>query len=339
VDKKTGLVFASRLESNSHEVSTAKQFANLGTMDPAWALYFSEVVEHSSLSRAAQALVVSTSTVSRKLDELESSIGVRLFDRDTRNLRLTEAGDTYLHYVRKALNALEEGRQVMARYNTEVRGQLRVWCPPALARFFVADIVLAFSAQHPQLEMTLKLESQSFSINNSDLDVGICIGMPLEERAVVSKLCSYSSGYVATPIFLQRYGVPQSIQDLSKLPMVKLAQENALQPETALNIPRNEHHNSTPKLMVNDTSIVLQAILSHQFIGKMMHWECQQHLANGSLERVLPGLDDEKTLYSLVPSRKGNPLKVQLFVDFLKTHLVPQFLRGEMQLDGFQQNR
>jgi DNA-binding transcriptional LysR family regulator len=333
VDKKKGAGKAFRLQRSGSEAPAIKRFAHLDTMDPGWALYFSVVVEYASLSRAAEALSVSPSTVSRKLDELESSIGVRLFDRDTRNLRLTEAGDTYLHYVRKALNVLDDGRQVMDRYGTEVRGQLRVWCPPSLARHYVADVVMAFSAQYPDLEMTLKLEAQSFSLSNSDFDVGICVGMPLEERAVISKLCTYRRGYVATPAFLQKYGVPKTIQDLAQLPIVKMTQATPLHSEVLLKTAQGDTLSTRSKLVVNDSATCLHAILSGQFIGRVMYWECQQDLAQGNLQTVLPELNDEKTLYSLVPSRKGNPLKVQLFVDFLKVHLVPQFLRSELQLD------
>lgn len=303
-------------------------------MDPTWAMYFSVVVEHASLSRAAEALSVSASTVSRKIDELESSIGLRLFDRDTRNLRLTEAGDTYLHYVRMALDALDDGRQIMDRYGTAVRGQLRVWCPPSFARHYVADIVMAFSAQYPNLEMTLKLEAQSFSLSNSDFDVGICVGMPLEDRAVISKLCTYRRGYVATPAFLQKYGVPKTIDDLAHLPIVKMMQETPLHSEVILKSAQGSTFSARSKLVVNDSATCLHAILSGQFIGRVMYWECLQDLVQGNLRLVLPELSDEKTLYSLVPSRKGNPLKVQLFVDFLKAQLVPLFLSSELQLEA-----
>lgn len=318
-----------RLHVNANAFKMTSRVKQLDIMDPAWALYFSVVVEHASLSRAAEALSVSPSTVSRKLDELESSIGVRLFDRDTRNLRLTEAGDTYLHYVRKALNALDDGRQVMDRYGSDMRGQLRVWCPQSLARHYLADIVIAFSTQYPDLQMTLKMQEESFSLNNSDFDVGICVGMPLEDRAVVSKLCSYQNGYVATPTFFQKYGMPETIQDLVRLPIVKLAHDHAMQPEIVLSSADGNSISAQAQLIVNDAALNIHAILSGQFVGRVMYWECLDHLKQGNLQRTLPELSDEKTLYILMPSRKGNPLKVQLFVDFLKARLMPQLLRGE----------
>lgn len=336
MDKKIGAatIFQTRL-FNAEVSKKTKRIAHLDIMDPAWALYFSVVVEHASLSKAAEALSVSPSTVSRKLDELEASIGVRLFDRDTRNLRLTEAGDTYLHYVRKALNVLDDGRQVMERYGSEMRGQLRVWCPQVLAMQFVADIVIAFSLQYPDLEITLKLEEQSFALNNSDFDVGVCVGMPLEDRAVVSKLCTYQSGYVATPAFFQRYGVPKNIHDLSRLPIVKLVYDNLLHPEIILSDADGDAVSTRSKLIVNDAALNLHSILSGQFIGRAMYWECQHHITQGSLQRALVELNDEKTLYSVIPSRKGNPPKVQLFVDFLKARLIPQLPLDEQIDTGF----
>jgi LysR family transcriptional regulator, transcriptional activator for dmlA len=333
VDKKSSAANRPAFQRSSFGRSANQRPVHLAPLDPTWALYFSAVAEHASISRAAELMSVSPSTVSRKLDELETSVGVRLFDRDTRNLRLTEAGDTYLHYVRHALHMLDEGRQVMDSYSSEVRGQLRVWCPPALARRFVADIVMSFASQYPRLDIILKLEPRPYSLSHSDFDVGICIGMPPEDRAVISKLCSYRRGYVATPAFLRSFGEPRTIDDLVQLPIVKIAHEEQLSSEVHWSNPNGETVNAISKLVVNDSEIGLRAIMSGQYIGKTTYWHCLQHLLDGNLQRVLPELSDEKTLYSLVPARKGNPMKVQLFVDFLKMHLAPQLLASEQQID------
>jgi DNA-binding transcriptional LysR family regulator len=155
----------------------------------------------------------------------------------------------------------------------------------------------------------------------------------LEERAVISKLCTYRRGYVATPAFLQKYGIPKTIQDLAQLPIVKMTQATPLHSEVLLKTAQGGTLSTRSKLVVNDSATCLHAILSGQFIGRVMYWECQQDLVQGNLQTVLPELSDEKTLYSLVPSRRGNPLKVQLFVDFLKAQLAPLFLSSESQLE------
>ena len=301
-------------------------------LDATRALHFSVVVEKNSITRAAQSLGVNASTVSRKLDELEKSLGVILLERDTRNLRLTEAGQSYLHFVLKATAALEAGRQTMSRYGVDVRGQLRVLCPPAIGRYFVADLVIAFGAKHPHLQVSLKLDPKPFALADSDFDVGLCIGMPPEERAVVSKLADLRSGFVATPAFLLKHGQPTTIQELAKLPITSVDYDNHLHEQIVLTNSAGEAAYAVTKLPTNESEVALRAVLSDEYIGRMMYWYCADRFASGQLVRVMPELEVTKTLYTVVALRKGKPLKVQLFVDFLKNYLGSDFKALEEQV-------
>jgi LysR family transcriptional regulator, transcriptional activator for dmlA len=297
------------------------ELQQVAALDPTRALYFSVVVEKNSVSLAAKALGVNASTVSRKLDELEHSLGVRLLERDTRNIRLTEAGESYLHFVLKAMGILEAGKQTMERYTSDVGGRLRVMCPPAIGRRFVADLVVGFGRLHPYLQVSLKLDSRPFSLADSDFDVGLCIDMPTEERAVVSKICEMTRGYVATPYFLQTYGHPGSIHALSSLPIAEVTYTDSLNDQIVLTNEKGEFAYAVTKLPTNDSDVALRAVMSGELIGRMMHWYCADQLISGELQKVMPELDDTKTIYTVVSTRKGKPRKVQLFVDFLKTHL------------------
>lgn len=301
-------------------------------LDATRALYFSIVVAKNSLTKAAESLGVNASTVSRHLDELELSLGVRLLERDTRNLRLTEAGQSYLHYVLKASAALEDGRQTMSRYSVEVRGQLRVLCPPALGRRFVADLVIAFGVQHPHLQVSLKLDSKPFALADADFDVGVCIGMPLEDRAVVSKLGELRMGFVATPAFLRKYGEPATIQELAKLPITEVDYDYYLHEQILLTNASGEVVYATTKLPTNEPEVALRAVLSSEYIGRMKYWYCAEALASGQLVKVMPELEITKSVYTVVALRKGKPLKVQLFVDFLKNYLGSDFKALEDQV-------
>ena len=294
-------------------------------LDATRALYFSLVAEKNSISRAAQSLGVNASTVSRKLDELEQSLGVRLIERDTRNSRLTEAGQAYLHHVLKAIGALEAGRQAMSLYNTEVRGRLRVLCPPAIGRRFVADLVIAFGALYPHLQVALKLDSRPFALADSDFDVALCLGMPLEDRAVVSKVLDVRMGFVATPAFLRHYGQPASIQALAKLPIAAVDYDHYLHEQIVLTNAVGEVAYATTKLPTNEPEVVLKAVLSNDYIARIMYWYCAESLASGELVKVMPELEITQSLYTVVALRKGKPRKVQLFVDFLKNQLARDF--------------
>jgi DNA-binding transcriptional LysR family regulator len=298
-------------------------------IDPGLISYFTAVASFESISRAADSLGVSASTVSRKIDEAELALGARLFDRDTRHLRLTEAGHDYFHYANKALQLLEQGQEKVARYNKQIIGALRIWSPPAFGREYLASAVSQFGVLHPQLKLSLQLEAKPFALGSSEFDVGICVGMPTEGRVVISRLCNYQSSFMATPAFFQKYGTPQSLQSLAKLPIVTVFHEQEINQHSVLESDTGEQISYTSKLAVNDSFLALEAVLSGQYIGKLMHWYVQTPLLSGLLHKVLPTYSEEKSIYAVVQARKGNPRKVQLFVDFLKSRVQPAIAQAE----------
>lgn len=296
------------------------------------ALYFSVVVETNSITLASKILGVSASTVSRKLDDLEASMGVRLIDRDTRHFRLTEAGESYLHFVLKANTALKVGRQMLDRYSSDLKGRLRVLCSPAIGRYFVADLAIAFGRLHPFLHVSLELDSKIFSLTESEFDVGLCVGMPTQERAVVSKLGELTRGYVATSYFLETYGIPNDAHALADLPLCNVTDDHSLHDQVALSGPAKGIIYAPVKLVTNDPEVGLCAVLSGDLIGRMELFYCADELLSGRLHSVLPELNDARALYAVVSSRKGKPRKVQMFVDFLQAHLAPRLRTLEQQV-------
>ena len=322
------------LKANLKAKPKGHELLLVAALDPTRALYFSVVAEKSSVGLAAKALGVNASTVSRKLDELEAALGVRLLERDTRHLRLTEAGESYLHYVLKAMSVLEAGKQTMERYASDIGGRLRVMCPPALGRHFVADLVVAFGRLHPLLQVSLKLDARPFSLAESEFDVGLSIDMPVEQRAVVSKVGELTRGYVATPYFLTTFGRPTSLQSLSQLPIVAVSSSDQLSDRVTLTAPDGQSISTATKLTTNDSGVALRAVLSGELIGRMMYWYCADQLASGQLQKVMPELNDTKTIYTVVSTRKGKPRKVQLFVDFLKIHLSREIRQLEQKASG-----
>jgi DNA-binding transcriptional LysR family regulator len=220
----------------------------------------------------------------------------------------------------------------MERYSSDLTGRLRVMCPPAIGRRFVADLVVAFGRLHPYLQISLKLDSKQFSLADSDFDVGLCIDMPTEERAVVSKVGELTRGYVATPYFLETYGHPDTIHSLANMPIAEVSYGDSLNDQITLTNAKGEYVYANTKLPTNDSAVALRAALSGELIARMMHWYCADELLSGQLQKVLPELDDIKTIYTVVSTRKGKPRKVQLFVDFLKIHLARELREVEQKI-------
>ena len=306
----------------------------LYAVDPTLALTFSVAAQEGSFSRAAAVLGVNPSTVSRRLEGLEASLGVRLFERDTRHLSLSDAGQAYEVYVQQALAALEAGRHAMESHTLEVTGRLRVSFAPAVGRRYMGDIALGFMALYPKVSMTLALDDRAGagSKPTDDFDVAVSLGMPTESRAVVSKLGDISFGYVASPAFLSEYGVPSSAEQLAGLPLAGFAQGNALQDYGVVGQSPFELAGSPFKFAATNNEVLLQALLSGRFVGRVMLWPCLDHLANGRLVKVLPMLDDSVALYTVTPPRREKSLKAQLFIDYLKIHLSELIHSLESQL-------
>ena len=210
----------------------------------------------------------------------------------------------------------------------------RVICSPAVGRFFIADLAIAFGRLHPFLQVSLELESKPFSLTDSEFDVGLCVGMPVQDQAVVSKLGELTSGYVATPYFLQTHGSPATVQSLAALPICDVSSSSVLHERLALTSREGEVVYAPVKLATHDPDVGLRAMLSGELVGRMEHFYCVDHLLDKRLLPVMAELDETRALYTVVSSRKGKPLKVQLFVDFLHGHLAPRLRTLELQVDS-----
>ena len=301
-------------------------------LDPGLVLYFSAAASQTSITKAAAILGVNVSSMSRKLDALELEMGVRLFERSSRIFSLTEAGQTYLHYVQRALLVLEAGRIEMERYNSHASGSIRVACPPMLGRAYVAQIVVEFSRLHPNLHIALQLDSCAITLQNCTFDVGICVDMPMEERAVVSKLGAITLGFVATPQFIAQHGQPRNLTQLAALPIAVASYEERMQEKIWLTDTNGNSIGIAPKLSTSEYEVVRQAATSSSHTGYMVHAYCVPELASGALRMLLPEHNTRRDIYCVTPSRKGNPLKIRLLCDFLKQHLGKQLLDAEANL-------
>jgi DNA-binding transcriptional LysR family regulator len=195
-------------------------------------------------------------------------------------------------------------------------------------------VVADFVADHPALNVSFQLEPRPFALGPSEFDVGICVGMPSEGRVVISRVFSYKSSFVATPAFLERYGLPKNPQDIARLPVVTVFHETEMSQRSVFQTNAGLQIRYTSKLAVNDTSLALKAVLSGRYIGKLMHWYMEAELLSGQVVKVLPECTEEKTLYTIVQARKGSPRKVQLFVDYMKSRVQNQLVDAERRTES-----
>lgn len=177
-------------------------------------LYFVRVVTLKSFSRAAAELGVSAATVTTHVRQLEQALGVRLLDRNTRSLKLTEAGTLYVEHCRQVLGDIRHMETLLAPRGKALRGVLRADVPVVLGRRVIAPQLPAFLRRYPQITLQLSMENRSNDLIGRDWDCAIRIGELPDSSLVARRLGALRWITCAAPAYLERAGEPRTPEDL-----------------------------------------------------------------------------------------------------------------------------
>ena len=174
--------------------------------------YFSQVVEQGGFSAAARALDIPKSRLSRRISHLEESLGVRLLQRTTRRLRLTSAGERYLHYCREMAASARAADDAMRQLQSEPAGPVIVSCPVSIAQDVLAPILPEFMDAFPQVAIRLLVTNRRIDLIKEGVDLAVRVRPKLDTDAefIVRRLGSGSSALVASPDYIRRYGQPDA---------------------------------------------------------------------------------------------------------------------------------
>ena len=179
-------------------------------------LIFAKVVEANSFSGAARALQIPLSTVSRRVAELEGQLGIRLLERSTRSLRLTDLGSEVLEQARRGAEISDALKGLVSQQAASVSGVLRIAALPSLCDTLVAPLVGAFQAEHPNVRMQVIVMERHVDLVGDGIDLVLRYG-PLQDSALVARpVLTYRHQLVASPGYLERYGAPQAPGDLHR---------------------------------------------------------------------------------------------------------------------------
>ncbi|MGN6455030.1 MAG: LysR family transcriptional regulator, partial [Achromobacter mucicolens] len=179
--------------------------------------YFSQVVEQGGFSAAARALDIPKSRLSRRISHLEESLGVRLLQRTTRRLRLTSAGERYLHYCREMAASARAADDAMRQLQAEPTGPVIVSCPVSIAQDVLAPLLPEFLDAWPAISVQLLVTNRRVDLIREGVDLALRVRTKLDTDAelVVRHLGTARGTLVASPGYLQRHGAPDTPQDLA----------------------------------------------------------------------------------------------------------------------------
>jgi len=283
---------------------------------------FVRVAEYKSFSAASRRLGVPISTVSRKVSELEKALGVRLLERSTRKLRLTELGQDYYAYCRRGLEEIETGRLMLHERQAEISGILRLSVPPGLADRLIVPLVSAFQASYPAVTIRILITERKVDFIQDAVDLALRVG-ELEDSSLVARpLIRYRHVLVSAPGYLDTFGIPTHPRDL---PAHRMITFGGWFDDVALKLVRNGRVHTLKVggvLALNDYAGILCATEAGQGIAEIPSIICGEALRDGKLVEVMPDWRFLPTTLSAVyPSNRNLSRIVQLFKDFCVEHV------------------
>ena len=288
-------------------------------------LYFAEVVERGGFAAAGRVLGVPKSRLSRRVAELEARLGVRLLQRTTRKLSVTEVGEIYLRHCSAMRDAALAAAEAVAQMQVEPRGTLRITCPVTLAQSTLGYLVPRYLAQHPYVRLDMRVTNRVVDLVDEGIDIALRVRPTLDDSGslVVKQLGASGGLLLASPDLLRRQGVPETPEDLHKLDTIAMS---AVDGKTSweLSGPQGEVFvlQHQPRYVADDLQTLKLAILAGTGISflpdSMSKAEIQAQLLTPVLPnwRLKPGM-----VHAVFPSRRGQVPAVRSFLDFLGAHM------------------
>jgi DNA-binding transcriptional LysR family regulator len=288
-------------------------------------LFFAAVVEQSGFSAAARSLNLPKSSVSRHVGRLEDRLGVRLLERSTRNVRLTEIGNSYYARCKAILADLETAEQDLALLRSDPIGTIRVSCPTGVAQYALARIVPGFMADYPLVRVQIIATNRAVDLIEEKVDVAIRARTRLnDETLTMRRLGGSTLVFVASPDFVDRHPVLVHPSDITGLPFLSFEEDTA-RPSWTLTGPDDaaEVVAFDPILWTSEFSILVEAACAGTGISLLPTEVAVRPIREGRLVRILPGwCSEEVTLHLVFTTRRGLAPAVRVFIEYLADHFV-----------------
>ncbi|OHC26189.1 MAG: LysR family transcriptional regulator [Pseudomonadales bacterium RIFCSPLOWO2_12_59_9] len=279
---------------------------------------FVAVAECGQFTAAAERLGLSSSQISRQVARLEERLQTRLFYRSTRKVSLTEAGQTFLQHCQRLQDGREEALRAIGDLAGEPKGLLRMTCAVAYGERFIVPLVNDFMALHPQLRLEIELTNRPLDLLQEGLDLAIRLGRLQDSRLVATRLAPRVMHLCAAPAYLQRYGRPHSLSELTRHNcLIGSSDQWQFQQggrEQAVRVQGNWRCNSG--------EAVLDAALRGFGLCQLPDYYVQQHLHSGALVALLEAQQPPNTaVWALYPQQRHLSPKVRQLVEHLKSGL------------------
>ena len=281
---------------------------------------FVAVVSRGSLSAAAQHLGVAPAMISRRLDALESRLGVKLLTRTTRRVTLTFEGSAFLEDCHRILHQLRDAEASVSAGGMKASGHLRITAPAGFGKRHVAPLIPGFMSEHRELSISLELNDRITDLINEGFDLAVRIGTLNDSSLIAVKLADMQRVVVASPDYLKRRGSPKHPHDLLKHDCLTFGNSgNQARGWEFLIDQKLQTIRVQGPLECNDGAVLLDWALSGRGIAWRSMWEVGESLRDGKLVSILDHFrTPEHGIYAVVAQFRHMPLRTRLLIDYLK---------------------
>jgi len=288
---------------------------------------FVRVIEYKSFTETSKQLGIPISTVSRKVSELEKSLGIRLIERSTRNLRLTEIGQEYFQHCRRGLEEFESGELVINNKQAEVAGTLRISIPPNIADVLVIPMVCDFQRIYPKTKVKMLVTARDVDLIEDGVDIVLRVGELEDSTLIARRLLRYRHLLVASPHYIKQHDVLRTPKGLTSHRLLTFSGWQG--PINWEFFNRNKASKITVEsvLSINEMSGLQYAAENHQGIANLPAILCMHALKEGKLIEVMPEWQFAPTILSAIyPSNRNTSRLVKLFTNHCVEHINKQTL-------------
>lgn len=285
--------------------------------------FFVLVARFGSLSAAARALDITPPAATMRLAAIESRLGVRLINRNTRKISLTSEGELYLQHATRLLAELREMDEIITSSRQAPKGLLRVNAPLGFGRLVIAPLVSDFTFKYPEVEVLLEVTDRPIDLVDKGFDLAVRFGEPPEEGYVARRILSNKRFICASPVYLEKHGTPKTLDDLASHRCIIHRQNNdAFGVWRFVVNGRTEAVKIQGALSSNDGDIVLNWALAGQGIVIRSEWDVAKYLDSGRLRQILPEFSlPSADLFAYYPSSRNLAARSRAFINHLVENL------------------
>ena len=278
------------------------------------------VVARGSLTGAAKAEGVAPAVIGRRLDALEERLGVKLLVRTTRRISLTHEGSAFLEDCQRLLADLSDAEASVSAGGLKASGHLRITAPAGFGRRHVAPLVTRFRELHADVTMSLNLSDRVVDLAGEGFDCAVRVGDMPDSSLVSVRMADNRRLCVATPRYLQTQGTPKQPSELAKFDCLTLSSDASQTRGWGFQVNGELIHlKPGGPLDCSDGQVLHDWCLAGYGIAWRSTWEVESEIAAGLLVPVLEEFAAPANgIYAVFPQRKHLPLRVRLWIDFLK---------------------